>query len=236
MTLAPRRIPQRKSVGRTRRPTLRSGLRQCNRESVFVGLLMVCIIDFRWGSALILATSLWAGVQWGRRRRGARQRIFAMHRDLPDIVQLLRVSVAAGNGPRQALVTVGHVVHELADCDSEPSEVRNRFVVVGRSLEAGRSLREALDMVAQGSALLERLSLLMTSAEQDGQHLARGLERLVDGLNNARLLQLDARAQRATVSLLFPLVLCILPSFLLLVVVPVLIASFDEIGTGLLSR
>ena len=239
MTLPTRSIPQQAPTPRARwRPTVRTrtGIRRLDKESIFIGAAAVCMVDIGWGSGLIFAALVWCVAGWSTRRRAAHERTQAIRRDLPDIVELLRVAVASGSGPRQALITTGRVIDDLASFGSESSEVRAHFVLLGRLLETGRSLQAAFDAVAPSSDLFGRLSLLMTRSEQHGQQLSEGLERFANELNDSRLLDLDARAQRATVSLLFPLVLCILPSFLLLVVVPVLIASFDGLGTGLLSR
>ncbi|MFT7474812.1 MAG: hypothetical protein ACI81L_001744, partial [Verrucomicrobiales bacterium] len=50
-------------------------------------------------------------------------------------------------------------------------------------------------------------------------------ELLVRDFRRRRAMDLDTAAQRLTISLLFPLVVCILPAFVLLAVVPLLLSA-----------
>ena len=72
---------------------------------------------------------------------------------------------------------------------------------------------------------MTRVLDLLRRAELDGSALSVQLELLVRDFRTMRALSLDAAAQRMTVSLLFPLVLCILPAFILLAIVPLLLGA-----------
>jgi tight adherence protein C len=77
---------------------------------------------------------------------------------------------------------------------------------------------------------LRRTVAAMTRAETLGSSLADALTELADQVRAARRAAMGERARRAPVKMLFPLVFMVLPAFLLLTVVPVLIATLRSIG------
>ena len=73
-----------------------------------------------------------------------------------------------------------------------------------------------------------RLELIGLS-EIDGGDLSLHLELVVHDLRRERAAVLDAAAQRLTIALLFPLVLCILPAFVLLAIAPLVLEVIAEL-------
>ena len=67
------------------------------------------------------------------------------------------------------------------------------------------------------------------AADRDGLPLAPVLERLADEARQMRRRQVDERTRRLPVQLAVPLVLCTLPSFALLTVVPMLLAALTSL-------
>jgi pilus assembly protein TadC len=84
--------------------------------------------------------------------------------------------------------------------------------VVGEVGESGRALVGAL-----------------VSSERDGVSLAPLLERVRVEALRVRRHELEVAARRLPVLLLFPLVLCVLPAFVLLTVVPLLASSLHDL-------
>ena len=86
---------------------------------------------------------------------------------------------------------------------------------IDTSTPAGLSTYRVLDLLRRG--------------EVDGLDLATQLEFVVQDLRRDRAIALDTAAQRLTVALLFPMVLCILPAFLLLAIVPLLLDVLSQL-------
>lgn len=67
------------------------------------------------------------------------------------------------------------------------------------------------------------------AADRYGQPLAPVLERLADEARQHRRRQADTLARQLPVRMSLPLVLCTLPSFVLLAVVPLLLAALSSL-------
>ncbi len=72
---------------------------------------------------------------------------------------------------------------------------------------------------------LSRLTATISRTETLGSPLAEALARLSSQVREARRVRASERARTAPVKMLFPLVFLVLPAFLLLTVVPVLLAT-----------
>ena len=106
--------------------------------------------------------------------------------------------------------------------------------MVSERLRLGASLDSAiLDSTVdeQGAPEIIRVLDVLRRAEHDGGSLQMQFEFLLRDLRRHRANALDEAAQRLTVSLLFPLVLCILPAFVLLAIAPLLIEALRGLPT-----
>ena len=143
---------------------------------------------------------------------------------LPTVVMLLSLATAAGQSPRAAIASVA----QLADSPGAVGVVARDFAEVDERLQLGASLSTAiLERTATGAPTPEIIRVLdvLRRAEHDGASLQLQLEFLIRDLRRHRANALDEAAQRLTVSMLFPLVLCILPAFVLLAVAPLLVEA-----------
>lgn len=86
-----------------------------------------------------------------------------------------------------------------------------------------------LDTATPAGLSLYRVLDLLRRGELDGLDLALQLEFVVQDLRRDRSIALDTVAQRLTISLLFPMVLCILPAFVLLAIVPLLLDVLSQL-------
>jgi tight adherence protein C len=77
---------------------------------------------------------------------------------------------------------------------------------------------------------LRRLSIRLERSERLGSPVANQLRRLARDVRDERRLRDEERARRAPVAMLFPLVLCILPAFVLAAVVPAMLVAARDIG------
>lgn len=153
----------------------------------------------------------------GRRRR----RSADLDEHFADAVDLVLLAVRCGHLPLQAMRVVGP---RLAP------GVRTAFEQVDAAARSGRRFADALE--ALPAALGDRAHALadaFATADRDGLPLAPVLERLAAEARHDRRRRSDARSRQLPVRLAFPLVLCTLPSFVLLAVAPLLLAALHTI-------
>jgi len=155
-----------------------------------------------------------------RRRRGLERRIA---NGLPDAVDLLLLCTEAGWS-----LPIAHP--EVAGRVSPP--VADALGAAVAAADGGVPRAEAL--LAALAPLGERARALghtLADHLHYGVALAPGLERLALELRLDRRRRAEVEARRVPVRLLGPLVTCILPSFALLTVVPLLAASLRALPT-----
>jgi tight adherence protein C len=141
----------------------------------------------------------------------------------PDLLDAVAVCVTAGLSPRIALERAGAVVR--GPLAQELEGARSQVVL-------GAQWRSALRGVAERTGLpeLRRLSITLERSERLGSPVANQLRRLARDVRDERRLRDEERARRAPVAMLFPLVLCILPAFVLAAVVPAMLVAARDIG------
>ena len=99
-----------------------------------------------------------------------------------------------------------------------------------RAAGLGRALPDALgDLPAALGEPVRGLTAVLISAERYGTPLVDSLARLADEVRVQRRRRAEAAARRVPVKLLFPLVLCTLPAFALLTVVPLLLSALGSL-------
>ena len=103
--------------------------------------------------------------------------------------------------------------------------------VAAAKIAMGLGWREALDqLVARtDSVTLGRLTRSLARAHRLGTSPRQSLRSIADDLRLERRSKAEELARRAPVKMLFPLVLLILPAFLLLTVGPVLLATIRSL-------
>ncbi|MGH2692007.1 MAG: type II secretion system F family protein [Actinomycetota bacterium] len=141
---------------------------------------------------------------------------------VPDLFDLLAVSVTAGLSPRLAL-------------ERAPETVRGRLgeilAAVRGDVSLGAPWHGALEAAGKqaGVADLRRLAVTLDRAERLGSPISERLKDLATEVRNERRVRREERARRAPVQMLFPLVFLILPAFVLAAVVPALIVATRDI-------
>jgi tight adherence protein C len=111
-----------------------------------------------------------------------------------------------------------------------PEPVGAAFGRAVRAIELGRSTADALEEVAEdlGPPARPLVDVLLAS-ERYGVPLGESLDRIAREARLERRRRGEERARRVPVLLLFPLVLCVLPAFALLTVVPLLVGSLPDL-------
>ena len=140
---------------------------------------------------------------------------------LPDALDLVVLAVRAGHLPVAALRAVHpHFAPALRDTTKRMLD----------QVDGGRRFADALPLLSEelGPAL-DPLVDGLAAADRDGLPLAPVLERLAADARAHRRRRLDTLARQLPVRMAVPLVVCILPSFVLLAVVPLLLAALASL-------
>jgi len=156
----------------------------------------------------------------GRRRRSA-ARHRAIESNLPDAIEVVVMCMHAGLTPARAIDVVPDLV--------APS-VRPGFAAVGLQLRRGRRLGDALgELTTILGPSARTFVTALAAADRDGLPLAPVLDRLVGEARAERRRQGEAAARRLPVRLSFPLVVCTLPSFVLLSIAPAVLGALSTL-------
>ena len=103
-------------------------------------------------------------------------------------------------------------------------------------ISAGAPLEEALLPLANLHPITgKNLGHTIVEAERDGLPILDTVTRLATDHRNERRRQIDTRIRQLPTRLSIPLVLCVLPSFLLLSVAPLVLASLSQLSISLPS-
>jgi len=183
------------------------------------------------GPRVVLRRSLRAAV--GARRsspiaslamRRARPRVDRqVRREMPMIVDLVRIAVGAGSDVRSAVVAAarangGPIADEL--------DAMERQIVLG-----ARFTHAASDLARRLPAARGLVSTLV-SAERYGAPALDGLERLAADLRAAQQREAQRAAQRLSVLMVFPVAGLFLPAFALMSVAPLLAGAFGSLAAS----
>ena len=155
------------------------------------------------------------------RAASARARRRTVEAGYADAVELVVLAVRAGHLPAAALRAVQpHLPAALAD----------GFGAVLQRVDAGHRFADALDELPRSlGSVAVSLAQSLAAADRDGLPLAPVLERLAFAARMLRRRRADTLARQLPVRLSLPLVLCTLPSFVLLAVVPLLLAALSSL-------
>ena len=172
-----------------------------------------------------------------RRRAGAVgpwQRLRAMHRrravarHVADLLDLLVVCLEAGLGADAA---IARVAADMALC---APLLAAELQQVARAVRAGASRDEALRAMAQrtGLAEMQALATVLVQAERFGTGIAASLRIHAADLRVRQRQAAEEKAARLALKLLFPLIFCIFPALLLVLLGPALIQVRQALFPG----
>jgi tight adherence protein C len=243
---AARRIPSPKldtpRAGKLLQTLQQAGYRNSSAPRVFqlvrlgssVGCALIALIVSAFINSLGVAPVIWiiGGAALGAFApsyyigRRARKRQEAIARELSDVLDLLVVCVEAGLGLHEAIKVVGNEVEQQGQI------IGRELAMVSAEMASGRSLGEALRAFADRTAVaeLKPLASTMIQSEQMGSQIGPTLKASSDAMRAARRLRAEEDAQKATIKILFPLVLFVLPAMLIVIVGPAVLQIIQTLN------
>jgi tight adherence protein C len=158
--------------------------------------------------------------------RRAKSRQGAIAKQLSDVLDLLVVCVEAGLGLYEAIKVVG------AESERQKQEIGTELSLVSSEISAGASLGQAMRSLAERTAVedIKPLAATLIQSEQLGAQIGPALHASSDALRTRRRLRAEESAQKASVKILFPLVLFVLPAMIMVIVGPAMIQVLRTIG------
>lgn len=153
----------------------------------------------------------------------AEARADQMTRELPSVVDLMHLAVGAGLGLSAALSKV---------VDAQQGAVVDELSRTLDDLALGISRADAFGKLADrtASAELARFADAINKVDQLGVSLTSVLEEQAAEMRYRRRTRAREKAQRVSVQILLPLVLCFLPGLFIVVLGPGLLRLMDTLG------
>jgi tight adherence protein C len=153
--------------------------------------------------------------------RRRRQTAVSFSKHIPELIDTLLVLIRAGHSPATAMSQV----YNWSSEELKPHLLRvNSELSTGvRFAETMKNLRETL-----GPCVYPICDILVC-ADRDGLPITSVLDQLSFHAHQERRRLHEIEARELPVRLLFPLVCCILPSFVLLAMVPLLVNSLTVV-------
>lgn len=174
-------------------------------------------------AAPLFAVAGWRAPHLTLQRRG-REREDRVRATLPDALDLLAACALAGMGIDQALRVV------TSETSGPLGEALDEMV---RALDAGMPRAAAYEVLARIAQAPEVRSLVraLRRADRYGTPVAPVLVAQAREARARRRTEADEAARSAPVKMLFPLVLCFLPAFVLLTVAPIVLTALRSFRT-----
>jgi tight adherence protein C len=143
-------------------------------------------------------------------------------RALPDAIDLMVVCVEAGLGLNAALQRVGREL-ELV----EPV-LSNEMAITNREIRAGKPRDEALRNLGDRTGVddIKSLVAMLIQSDRFGTSIASSLRVFADSMRTKRRQRAEEMVSKASIKLIFPLLLFIFPALLIVLLGPALITLY----------
>lgn len=158
---------------------------------------------------------------WLSRMVTARRKL--LDKALPDVLDLLSVSVEAGLGLDGAIQKVG---------EKFPEPTSGEFRELLKSIRLGTPRADALRTLADRTGLpdMRTFTAAVIQAEQLGVSISRVLRAQAEALRVKRKQKIEEKAMALPLKMLFPLILFIFPTIFIVILGPVVISFVDTMA------
>lgn len=181
---------------------------------------------FLGGPVAPVAGAVAAAVTWvvvGRAEPAdVRRRRAEVRRDLPHVVELFAATLRAGAAPGDGVAVVVAAL---------PGAAADRLGGVAARLSIGLDPVQVWDALGADPEL-GRLGRALARAQASGSPVVASVERLADELAQTARAETEERARAVGVKAALPLGLCLLPAFLLVGIVPLVVALLSALDLG----
>jgi tight adherence protein C len=182
-----------------------------------IGLILLVsgMVKVKIGLGLMFLLPILGGLApsyWLRHRiKTRRERVT---NDLPDLLDLMTISVAAGLGLEQAM---------QMSCARFESPVCEELRLTLREMELGLSRHDALENMKLRTDIddLVTFSVVLSQADALGLPIGRVLQAQADEMRDKRRQRAREKAAKVPVKILFPLALCFMPAIMIIVLGPI---------------
>jgi tight adherence protein C len=154
--------------------------------------------------------------------RLASNRRLEIFENFPDAIDLVTICIEAGLGLDAALARVGQEI------EMNSAALAEELHLVTLELRAGSTRERALRNLALRTGVedIDTLVAMLIQADRFGTSISDSLRVHADTLRSKRRQRAEERAAKVPTKLLFPLIFCIFPSMMLVLLGPAFIAIF----------
>jgi tight adherence protein C len=158
--------------------------------------------------------------------RALKKRQTLLRRAFPDALDLLVVCVEAGLGLKSA---IARVADELGV--SHP-ELAAEFSLLTAELRAGMDTGSALDNLAKRNGLddIRGFAALLSQSMRFGTSVSDTLRVYASEFRERRMQKAEEQAGKLSVKMIFPMVVCIFPSFFVVAIGPAVMSMVSAFG------
>lgn len=163
----------------------------------------------------LVATILGYGIPRLFLRIQANRRVERIQRGLPDALDMIRMCLTGGMPLREAME---RVASEIAFFHPD---IAVEFEVIRRHADA-ESMEKALNMFANriDTPDIQALSSLVSQSARIGSSVVNAITEYADSVRQTYRQRAEERANKTSIALLFPVVLCLTPSVFILILGP----------------
>lgn len=238
-------LPNLDKVSQMRRSLISAGYRHPQAPAVYLGLRVVTAIAFSFPLVLFLIirgklaplTLLLAfcltiigfflpSHLLGVKIRGRQERL---DRALPDILDMFVISMDAGLSLNAALHRVAEEIRGVFD------DFYDELQITATELRTGITWDEAFDNLAKRTgvqSIRSMVSLLVQSGKLGGS-IGDALRHHAEFTRTQRILRAEEKAAKLPVKMVIPMIFCIFPAIIIVVVGPGIIHIIDKfLGSG----
>lgn len=193
-------------------------------------LILPALVYFLTGGKIELLTMLLLGITfiigWKfpdmQLDAKARNRMNAMEKTFPDVLDMLTVSVEAGLGFDGALAKV---------VEKSKGPVADEFRRVLHEVKMGKTRREALRDFAERSGVddIQTFAGAIIQSDQLGLNIGKTLKNQAEQMRRKRRQRVEEKAMKVPVKMLIPMVLFIFPTIFIVLLGPALIMIMQNL-------